>query len=168
MDPYYLTFKAQSEGYHPEVILAGRRINDNMGKFVAEKTIKMMINSGSGVKNARVGVLGLTFKEDCPDLRNTRVVDIVEELKSYGVEVLVHDPMADPGEALAFYGIGLKDWADLKDLAALVVAVPHAWYRGMEISDFVSRLGEGGCLIDVKSMLDLDQVKETKVRFWRL
>ncbi|MFH1154526.1 MAG: nucleotide sugar dehydrogenase [Pseudomonadota bacterium] len=168
VDPYYLTFKAESEGYHPEVILAGRRINDNMGKFIAEKTIKMMINAGHSVKDSRVGVLGLTFKEDCPDLRNTRVVDIVAELESYGAQVLVHDAMADPEESVAFYSITLSAWEDLKDLAALIIAVPHAHYRGLAVSEFSSRLRENGIVIDVKSMLDPEQVKADGVRFWRL
>ncbi|MBU0972553.1 MAG: nucleotide sugar dehydrogenase [Proteobacteria bacterium] len=168
VDPYYLTFKAESEGYHPQIILAGRRINDNMGRFVVEKTIKLMIGAGQHIKGTRVGLLGLTFKEDCPDLRNTRVVDIIRELESYGVDVMVHDPMADPLEAKKYYGVDLCDWEDLKDLGALILAVPHAGYRQMEIRAFVEKLAENGCLIDVKSMLDADGVKETGVLFWRL
>ena len=123
--PYYLTFKAESEGYHPQIILSGRRINDNMGRFVVEKTIKMMINQGLNIKDSKVGVLGLTFKEDCPDLRNTRVVDIIKELHSYGTHILVHDVISDPKEALAYYNINLCTWDDLKDLSALILAVPH-------------------------------------------
>ncbi|MBF0259338.1 MAG: nucleotide sugar dehydrogenase, partial [Desulfamplus sp.] len=138
VDPYYLTFKAESEGYHPEVILAGRRINDNMGRFVVEKSLKMMINAGKLIKNSKVAVLGLTFKEDCPDLRNTRVVDIVAELKDYGVNVLVHDSMADPSEALKYYGINLCSWDELKNLDALILAVSHADYRKMATDDFVA------------------------------
>lgn len=168
VDPYYLTFKAQSEGYHPEVILAGRRINDNMGKFVVEKTIKMMINAGRKIKGGRVGVLGLTFKEDCPDLRNTRVVDIVQELKSYGVQVLVHEPMADPDEAMAYYNIRLCAWEELADLGALIIAVPHRAYRLKKLSDFTQTLGPDGCLIDVKSMVDMTEVRKSHVNFWRL
>ena len=105
VDPYYLTYKAQSEGYHPEVILAGRRINDNMASFIASKTIKLMIQSDINVKHAKIGILGLTFKENCPDLRNTKVVDIISELKSYGTRVLVHDPLADPAESIEYYNI---------------------------------------------------------------
>ncbi|WP_022664881.1 nucleotide sugar dehydrogenase [Desulfospira joergensenii] len=168
VDPYYLTFKAESEGYHPEVILAGRRINDNMGRFVVEKTVKMMIQQGRHVKETRVGVLGLTFKEDCPDLRNTRVVDIIQELDSYGCEVLVHDPMADPKEALEYYGVNLRSWEELKDLGAVILAVPHEWYRKRSVSDFVGRLGENGCLVDVKCMLDPEEVRQNGVSFWRL
>ncbi|ACN15405.1 WecC [Desulforapulum autotrophicum HRM2] len=168
VDPYYLTFKAQSEGYHPEVILAGRRINDNMGRFVVEKTIKMMINAGRKIKGGKVGVLGLTFKEDCPDLRNTRVVDIVQELESYGAEVLVHEPMADPDEAMAYYNIRLCAWEELADLGALIIAVPHRAYRLKKLSDFTQTLGVDGCLIDVKSMVDMNEVRKSNVNFWRL
>ena len=168
VDPYYLTFKAESEGYHPEIILAGRRINDNMGKFIVEKTIKMMINASRNIKKSRVGVLGLTFKEDCPDLRNTRVIDIISELKDYGAEVLVHDPMADAGEAMDYYGVELCSWDDLKDLGALIIAVPHAKYRGMDIADFVNTLDDKGCLVDVKSMLEPNEVEKRVVNFWRL
>ncbi|PIE61659.1 MAG: GDP-mannose dehydrogenase [Desulfobacterales bacterium] len=168
VDPYYLTYKAQSEGYHPAIILAGRRINDDMGKFVVEKTIKMMIASSQNVKGKKVGVLGLTFKEDCPDLRNTRVVDIIEELESYGCDVLVHDPMADPEEALKYYGVTLHPWGDLEDLGALILAVPHAWYKEQSLETFTKKLSEKGCLIDVKSMLDVDEVEKSGVQFWRL
>ena len=168
VDPYYLTYKAQSEVYHPEVILAGRRINDNMGKFVVEKTIKMMISASQPVKGTRVGVLGLTFKEDCPDLRNSRVVDIINELNSYECRVLVHDPMADPKEAREYYNVELKPWEALTDLGALIVAVPHGWYRNKSLNSFTDKLNSMGGLIDVKSMLDLDQVKEAGIPFWRL
>ncbi len=168
VDPYYLTYKAQSEGYHPEVILAGRRINDNMGKFVVEKTIKMMISSSQLIKGAKVGVLGLTFKEDCPDLRNTRVVDIISELKSYGCEVLVHDPMAAPEEAKQYYNVDLKPWEELTDLGALILAVPHGWYRNKPLGAFTGKLNPMGGLIDVKCMLDPNQVKQVGIPFWRL
>ena len=168
VDPYYLTYKAQSEGYHPEVILAGRRINDNMGKFVVEKTIKMMISSSQLVKGAKVGVLGLTFKEDCPDLRNTRVVDIITELKSYGCEVLVHDPMADPEEAKRYYNVELKSWEELTGLGALILAVPHGWYRDKPLDIFIGKLNSMGGLIDVKCMLDPCEVKQAGIPFWRL
>ena len=168
VDPYYLTFKAQSEGYHPEVILAGRRINDDMGKFVVEKTVKLMISSSQSVKNTKVGVLGLTFKEDCPDLRNTRVVDIVRELEAYGCKAIVHDPMADPLEAQHYYNVKLSPWEALDDLGALILAVPHAWYREQALDAFTQKLNSKGCLIDVKSMLDVNEVEKTGIRFWRL
>ena len=168
VDPYYLTYKAQSEGYHPEVILAGRRINDNMGKFVVEKTIKLMIESSQHIKGNKIGVLGLTFKEDCPDLRNTRVVDIIHELESYECDVLVHDPMADPAEAQRYYDVKLSPWEDLHDLGALILTVPHFWYREQSLDAFTGKLNSKGCLIDVKSMLDADEVKKEGVKFWRL
>lgn len=168
VDPYYLTFKAESEGYHPQIILSGRRINDNMGRFVVEKTVKMMINQGLGIKGAKVGVLGLTFKEDCPDLRNTRVIDIIEELNSYGTNVLVHDAISDPKEALAYYDVNLCDWDDLKDLSALIFAVPHKEYLVKNISQFKEMLLPDGCFIDVKSVFNPDQAKELKLNFWRL
>ena len=168
VDPYYLTFKAESEGYHPQIILSGRRINDNMGRFVVEKTVKIMINQGVGIKDAKVGVLGLTFKEDCPDLRNTRVVDIIEELNAYGTNVLVHDAISDPKEALAYYNVNLCEWSDLKDLSALILAVPHKEYLAKNLSKFKDMLLPNGCLIDVKSVFDPQEVKELGINFWRL
>ena len=168
VDPYYLTFKAESEGYHPQIILSGRRINDNMGRFVVEKTVKIMINQGMGIKDAKVGVLGLTFKEDCPDLRNTRVVDIIEELNSYGTKVLVHDAISDPKEAKAYYNVDLCDWDDLKDLSALILAVPHKEYLKKTLSEFKDMLLPGGALIDVKSVFDPKEAEELDIKFWRL
>ncbi|MGD9825117.1 nucleotide sugar dehydrogenase, partial [Desulfobacter sp.] len=168
VDPYYLTFKAESEGYHPEVILAGRRINDGMGKFVVEKAVKMMIASSQSVKGTKVGILGLTFKENCPDLRNTRVIDIVRELESYGCEVLVHDPIADPEESGKHYNVELKPWDALTDLGALILAVPHAWYRTLPLAALTDKLNPMGGLIDVKSILDVQDVKKAGVPFWRL
>jgi len=168
VDPYYLTFKAESEGYHPQIILSGRRINDNMGRFVVEKTIKMMINQGFNIKDSKVGVLGLTFKEDCPDLRNTRVVDIIEELHSYGTKVLVHDAISDPKEALSYYDINLCKWEDLKDLSALILAVPHKEYLDKNLSEFKDMLLSNGCLVDVKSVFDPEEAKELEINFWRL
>lgn len=168
VDPYYLTFKAESEGYHPEVILAGRRINDGMGKFIVEKAVKMMIASSQSVKGTKVGVLGLTFKEDCPDLRNTRVIDIVRELESYGCEVLVHDPMADPEESSRYYNVELKSWEALINLGALILAVPHAWYKEQPLKALTDKLNLMGGIIDVKSILDVEEVKKAGVPFWRL
>ena len=168
VDPYYLTFKAQSEGYHPEVILAGRRINDGMGKFVAEKTVKMMISSSQAIKGTRVGILGLTFKEDCPDLRNTRVIDIIRELNSYGCEILVHDPMADPDQANQYYNVRLSPWEELTDLGALILAVPHRRYKEQPLNAFTEKLIPEGCLVDVKCMLDVNEAEKTGHPFWRL
>jgi len=168
VDPYYLTFKAESEGYHPQIILSGRRINDNMGRFVVEKTVKMMIQNGQNVKASKVGILGLTFKEDCPDLRNTRVIDIVHELESYSVDVLVHDALADPSEAEQYYGVRLCDQKELTDLSALIVAVPHRDYLGLSMDEIKAMLVPEGCLIDVKSILDADEARRLGLNFWRL
>jgi len=168
VDPYYLTHKAEAAGYHPQVILAGRRINDGMGKFVAEQTVKMMIQGGSPIKGARVNVLGLTFKEDCPDLRNSRVVDVVRELESYGVEVVLHDPMAIPAEVRHEYGRDPVPFDRLPVADALVLAVAHQAFRSRPMSDFLARLAPGGCVSDVKAMFDPAAVRAAGASFWRL
>lgn len=168
VDPYYLTHKAEMLGYHPQVILAGRRINDGMGKFIAEQTVKQMIAAGSYIKGTRVNVLGLTFKENCADLRNSKVVDIINELKSYGVEVYSHDPEADPDEALHEYGVRLLPWDDLPRADAIVLAVAHKSFQALD-SDRISRkLVKGGCVVDVKSALDPSQLNEAGFKVWRL
>ena len=168
VDPYYLTFKAESEGYHPQMILAGRRINDTMGRFIVEKTIKMIVNQGFTVKGAKVAVLGLTFKENCPDLRNTRVIDIIEELQSYGADVLVHDAIASSQEAGDYYGISLCSQEDLKNLAALILAVPHRDYIEKSLLHYKSMLLPNGCLIDVKSVFNPEEAEKLDMNFWRL
>lgn len=168
VDPYYLTYRAEMAGYHPQVILAGRRINDNMGKFVAEKTIKLMIASGQNIRGAKVGILGLTFKENCPDLRNSKVVDIIWELESYGVEVLVHDPLADSVEAKQHYGIDLASLDEMRSLGALVIAVAHESYKSMNIEKFKGMLCTDGSVIDVKAMLDKGEAEKSDLRVWRL
>jgi UDP-N-acetyl-D-galactosamine dehydrogenase len=168
VDPYYLTHKAETLGYHPQVILAGRRINDGMGKFIAEQTIKQMIAAGSAVKGARVNVLGLTFKEDCADLRNSKVVDIIQELRSYGVEVFVHDPQADADEARHEYGVALTPWDGLPAADAIVAAVAHREYRAMPLEDVAARLAPGGCFIDVKAAFPQAALSERGLRVWRL
>ena len=168
VDPYYLTHKAEMLGYHPQVILAGRRINDGMGKFIAEQTIKQMIASGSYIKGAKVNVLGLTFKENCADLRNSKVVDIIHELRSYGVEVFVHDPDASPEEAMHEYGVQLTPWDDLQRADAIVAAVAHRHYQNMDVDDFVRKLTKGGCFIDVKSAFDAAALGRQGLRVWRL
>ena len=169
VDPYYLTHKAEMVGYHPQVILAGRRINDGMAKFVAEKTVKSMISSGFQVKNAKVNVIGLTFKENCPDLRNSKVADIVHELQSYGVDVHVWDPLAEADEARHEYGITLeKNWDALPKADALIAAVPHKEVLAMSVPDFQSKLNDGGCFIDVKSQFDQNALREAGFCVWRL
>ncbi|MFC3460130.1 nucleotide sugar dehydrogenase [Massilia haematophila] len=168
VDPYYLTHKAEMVGYHPQVILAGRRINDGMAKFVAEKTVKSMISSGFQVKGAKVNVIGLTFKENCPDLRNSKVADIVHELESYGVDVHVYDPLAEAGEAEHEYGIKLESWDSLPKADALIAAVPHKEVLALSLTDFQSKLNDGGCFIDVKSQFDPEALKEAGYCVWRL
>ena len=168
VDPYYLTHKAEMIGYNPQVILAGRRINDGMAKFVAEQTVKQMIAGGSYIKGARVNVLGLTFKEDCADLRNSKVADIIAELKSYGIEVFVHDPSADPEEAMHEYGVRLFAWDDLPRADAIVAAVAHKEYLALGAEDLSRRLVKDGCFIDVKSTFDKASLNAAGVRVWRL
>lgn len=168
VDPYYLTHKADTLGYHPQVILAGRRINDGMGKFVAEQTVKQMIAAGSYIKGARVNVLGLTFKENCADLRNSKVVDIINELKSYGVEVFCHDPEADPEEAMHEYGVRLLSWDDLPRADAVVVAVAHKRFGRLGPEELGRKLVKGGCVVDVKSYLDRAALEEAGMKVWRL
>ena len=168
VDPYYLTYKAETEGYHPEVILAGRRINDNMGKFVVEQAIKLMTRSGINIKDARVGILGLTFKEDCADLRNSRVIDIIDELKSYAIHPIVHDPLADVGEAKSFFNIDLSSLDELTELDAVIIAVGHKTYKNIPLDKFLTRLKSNGCIIDVKAMLNAVEVKKTNINYWRL
>ncbi|MEO5934581.1 MAG: nucleotide sugar dehydrogenase, partial [Duganella sp.] len=168
VDPYYLTHKAATLGYHPEVILAGRRINDGMAKFVAEKTVKSMIAAGCYVKGARVNVLGLTFKENCPDLRNSKVADIVAELKSYGVEVHVHDPVAASAEAYHEYGIELEGWDHLPRADAIVAAVPHRELLAMPVGELQAKLTPRGCFIDIKSAFDTAKLAHAGHCVWRL
>jgi UDP-N-acetyl-D-glucosamine/UDP-N-acetyl-D-galactosamine dehydrogenase len=168
VDPYYLTHKAEMLGYHPQVILAGRRINDGMGKYIAEQTIKHMIASGSHVKGARVNVLGLTFKENCSDLRNSKVGDVILELKSYGVEVCVHDPYGDPAEALHEYGVRLLAWDDLPRADAIVAAVAHQPFTALGVADFQQKLVAGGCFVDVKACFDRQALEQAGIRVWRL
>ena len=170
VDPYYLTHKAQSIGYHPEVILAGRRINDGMGKYIAEQTIKQMIASGSPIKGAQVNVLGLTFKENCADIRNTKVIDIIQELRSYGVCVHVHDPVADPREVLHEFGIELHSWEKLPVADAVIVAVAHQEFSAQPCASLLAKLAPQGCIIDVKGIINpLDPaLKSSGAIHWRL
>ena len=168
VDPYYLTHKAEMLGYHPQVILAGRRINDGMGKYIAEQTIKKMIAGGSYVKGAKVNVLGLTFKENCADLRNSKVADVINELKTYGVEVFVHDPYGDTAEAQHEYGVELLAWDALPRADAIVAAVSHKQFLSLPVEDFQRKLIKGGCFVDVKSSFDAAAFENAGVRVWRL
>lgn len=168
VDPYYLTHKAEMSGYHPEVILAGRRINDGMGKFVAEQTVKNLVRNGWQVKGAPIVVLGLTFKEDCPDLRNSRVIDVIRELQSYGAEVLVHDPVADSAEAVHEYGVSLTPWEQLPKAAAIVAAVSHREFKSRPVVEFLAKLQPNGVLADVKSQFDAKAFDAAGITVWRL
>jgi UDP-N-acetyl-D-galactosamine dehydrogenase len=168
VDPYYLTHKADMLGYHPQVILAGRRINDGMGKFIAEQTIKHMIAAGSVVKGAKVNVLGLTFKENCGDLRNSKVIDIIKELKTYGVEVHVTDPQAESEEAVHEYGVPLLPWADMPQADAIVAAVSHRQFAALSMAQLGEKLVPGGAFIDVKAAFDQQALKAAGYAVWRL
>ena len=168
VDPYYLTHKAEMLGYHPQVILAGRRINDGMGKYIAEQTVKQMIASGSYIKGARVNVLGLTFKENCADLRNSKVVDIMRELESYGVEVFVHDPEADAAIAMREYGVSLSSWDALPRADAVVAAVAHQSLQRLSAEEIGRKLVRGGSFVDVKSGFDASVLRAAGLRVWRL
>lgn len=168
VDPYYLTYKAQIEGYHPEVILAGRKRNDSMGKYIAQTTVKRLMKNGCLTHGATVAVLGLTFKEDCPDLRNTRVVDIVEEFRSYGITVKVHDPHVDPVEAKRHCGIEMTPFDEIENVDAVVIATAHRVYKTMPIESFTGKIKGNGSLIDVKSVIDSVGVRAWGGDFWRL
>jgi UDP-N-acetyl-D-galactosamine dehydrogenase len=168
VDPYYLTHKADMLGYHPQVILAGRRINDGMGKYIAEQTVKQLIQSGFHVKGAHVNVLGLTFKENCPDIRNSRVIDVVHELESFGIAVHVHDPVADAAETLHEYGVTLVPWEALPRAEAIVAAVAHRAFKERPIDDWVGKMVPGGLYVDVKCQADATTLRARGMQVWRL
>jgi UDP-N-acetyl-D-galactosamine dehydrogenase len=168
VDPYYLTHKAEMVGYHPQVILAGRRINDGMGKYIAETTIKQMIAAGSVIKGAKVNVLGLTFKENCADLRNSKVIDIIRELQSYGVEVSVTDAYADAEEAMHEYGVRLLPWEQLPKASALVAAVAHQKYLALNVDAIADKLDSGGVFVDVKAGFNKAPLQDAGFAVWRL
>lgn len=167
VDPYYLTARAEATGYHPHVILAGRRINDGMGPFIAQRLVKMLIDAERKVKGAKVGVIGLTFKEEVPDLRNSRVPDILAELRSFGIEALVHDPMADHEEALHEYGVELVDLDAFKSLDALILAVPHRDVTDRGPEYLFNLVAPGGIFVDVKSAFGQNVAPKT-VGYWSL
>ena len=169
VDPYYLTHKAEILGYHPQVIKAGRRINDGMAAYVAQQTIKQMIRSGTNIRGAKVIVLGLTFKENCSDLRNSKVADLVKELQEFGCEVYVHDPLADAEQALHEYGITLREWHQLPQNAdAIVAAVSHAKYTTQPVANLLAPLKRCGVFIDIKSAYMPEAITATGAYLWRL
>jgi UDP-N-acetyl-D-glucosamine/UDP-N-acetyl-D-galactosamine dehydrogenase len=169
VDPYYLTHKAEMQGYHPQVILAGRRINDGMASYVVQQTVKHLIHSGSSVKGAKVVVLGLTFKENCPDLRNSKIADVVRELADLGCDVIVHDPLAENVEARLEYGIELTPWEKLpKEADAIVAAVTHKEYLQRPLADLLKPLKKGGVFVDIKSAFDAEAIRAAGHKLWRL
>jgi UDP-N-acetyl-D-galactosamine dehydrogenase len=168
VDPYYLTHKAEKLGYIPQVILAGRRINDNMGAFVAQRTVKELVKLGHSLAQGVVTVLGLTFKENCPDLRNSKVIDIVRELESYGLKVQVHDPLADAHEAHEEYGLELTPWEKLKPAQAIVAAVSHAEYKRLTPEEMTRLCWSNPLLVDVKGAYDREKFEGAGFKVWRL
>lgn len=170
VDPYYLTYKAEQLGYHSQIILSGRRINDDMGKYVAENLVKSLIKADKYVKGAKVAMLGFTFKENCPDTRNTRVIDIVNELKEYGIEPTIVDPVADAAEAKREYGITLHDAAEMKDMDAVIVAVAHEAFSDLTQEKIGAMFADGDkkVLLDIKGVLDRDVFENAGYIYWRL
>ncbi len=169
VDPYYLTYKAEMMGYHSQVILAGRRINDDMGKYVAENVVKNLISADKAVKNARVAILGFTFKENCPDTRNTRIIDIVNELKEYGITPVIADPEADAAEAKHLYGIEFVDMNTIKNMDAVILAVAHDSFSTLSMADMDKFFGEGQkVLLDIKGLLDRKEYENAGYSYWRL
>lgn len=167
VDPYYLTTKAEELGYHPQVILAGRRINDSMGAYLGQRLVKLLVQANLPIQNVRVAILGLTFKENVPDIRNSRVPDIVAELQQFGINPLIHDPIADPNEVYQEYGIRLTDWQDLSNLDAIVLAVSHRAYLEMPREQLLACVRPSGVLMDVKSALD-PATMPPNVTYWSL
>ena len=168
VDPYYLTYKADMLGYHSQVILSGRCINDGMGEYIAVQTVKHMINDGTAVRGASVSVLGLTFKENVPDLRNSKVIDIINELKTYGINVYVHDPLASKSEAMHEYGVELTSWEDLPVADAIVLAVPHRQFLEMPVDVYMEKIAGNGSFIDIKSQFDKSELEAAGLKVWRL
>jgi len=169
VDPYYLTYKAELLGYHPQVILAGRRINDGMAGYIAEKTIQKLIMGGRCTKGDKIVIMGLTFKENCADLRNSKVVDLVKRYEEYGLDVVVHDPIASTEESKYEYGIDLVSWSELpKNVSAVVVAVSHKHYLSKQESEITSFLVPGGLFVDVKGAFRGDIIRDAGYEFWRL
>ena len=169
VDPYYLTYKAEMMGYHSQIILSGRRINDDMGKYVAENVVKNLISADKAVKNAKVAILGFTFKENCPDTRNTRIIDIVNELKEYGITPIIADPEADADEAKWLYGIEFVDMNTIKDMDAVILAVAHDSFSNLSMADMDKFFGEGQkVLLDIKGLLNRKEYEDAGYSYWRL
>lgn len=169
VDPYYLTYKAEEVGYHSQIILSGRRINDDMGKYVAENIVKSLISADKSVRNARVAILGFTFKENCPDTRNSKIIDIVNELREYGIEPMIADPTADADEAKRLYGIEFIDMSSMKNMDVVVLAVAHTEFKKLTMGDMDTMFGEGKkILVDVKGLLNRNEYEAAGYSYWRL
>ncbi|NLZ55303.1 MAG: nucleotide sugar dehydrogenase [Clostridiaceae bacterium] len=169
VDPYYLTYRAAQVGYHSQIILSGRRINDNMGRFVAENLIKCLIRADKNVKHAKVAILGFTFKENCPDTRNTRIIDIYNELQEYGITALIADPVADKSEAKVEYGIDFVDMEDIQNMDAVIIAVAHEEFKAMDMPFIDALYGEGKkVLLDLKGIFDRHEYEAADYLYWRL
>lgn len=169
VDPYYLTYKAEMLGYHSQIILSGRRINDDMGKYVAESCVKNLIKADKTVKNAKVAILGFTFKENCPDTRNTKIIDIVNELKEYGISPVITDPVADADEAKRLYGVEFVGIDEVRDMDAVILAVAHKEFESFQMQDIDGFFGAGKkVLLDIKGVLDRDSYENAGYSYWRL
>lgn len=169
VDPYYLTYKAENMGYHSQVILAGRRINDDMGKYIAENVVKSLIKTEKPVKNAKVAILGFTFKENCPDTRNSKVFDIVKELREYGIEPSIADPIADTNEANRLYGIKFDDMDDIRGMDVIIIAVAHSCFAEYKMSDVDNLFGNGKkVLVDIKGVFNRKEYEAAGYSYWRL
>jgi UDP-N-acetyl-D-glucosamine/UDP-N-acetyl-D-galactosamine dehydrogenase len=168
VDPYYLTFKAESLGYHPQVILSGRRINDSMGKYVAEKTVKELIHAGHAIKGCDILILGLTFKENCPDLRNSKVKDIYSELKEYGANVQVYDPLVSPDDVKKEYALKMTSAENLKKFHAVILAVSHQEFMNWGVEKIISLTHPQGVITDIKGILSKSIIEKSHLRYWRL
>lgn len=171
VDPYYLTYKAEELGYHSQIILSGRRINDDMGKYVAESLVKMLIKADIPVKRAKVAILGFTFKENCPDTRNTKVIDIYRELGEYGIVPMVVDPSADAGEAKRLYGITFRTMDEITEMDAVIIAVAHEAFLQLDkeqIDSFYQTARKRKVLMDIKGVLDRRSYQSEDYLYWRL
>ncbi|MCX0404958.1 nucleotide sugar dehydrogenase [Clostridium perfringens] len=169
VDPYYLTYRGAQLGYTSQIIAAGRRVNDGMGKYVADEIVKGLIKNNKKINGAKVGIFGITFKENCPDVRNTKVIDIIDELKTFGVECIINDCVADKNEVIREYGIELVDISELKDLDSIVIAVGHSQYKNKDLSEYIDLFGAGEKLfVDVKGLFNRNHVEKYGVRYWSL
>ena len=169
VDPYYLTHKAKQYNFHPEIILAGRKINDSMGRYIATQTVKLLEKSGRAIANQKIAILGFTFKENCPDIRNSRVIDIYNELKSYGANPIIHDPIALNEEVQKVYGLQLTSWDNIQNATAIIIAVAHQHYKSMSTQEFIAKLADNNSIIiDVKGILDKKAFAKQCAQIWSL